>query len=122
MFAQHEVGGEIVGGPAVEQRGNRRAELVEKSAEFKALLRTYSGTSAMPPQLTSGVIPLFDFPAGSLGGERLETDQVRPMKITAQPRCASCTSLCSVQRGEALCPVQQFLVVGDTQSEQRVSA
>jgi hypothetical protein len=33
------VGGEIVGGPAVEQRGNRRAELLEKIAEFKALLR-----------------------------------------------------------------------------------
>jgi hypothetical protein len=32
------VGGEIVSGPAVEQGGNGRAELVEKVTELKALL------------------------------------------------------------------------------------
>ncbi len=39
VFAQHQVGGEIVSGPAVEQRGNGRAELVEKLTELEALLR-----------------------------------------------------------------------------------
>ena len=39
MFSQHEVGGEIVSGPAVEQRGNGRAELVEETTELEALLR-----------------------------------------------------------------------------------
>jgi hypothetical protein len=39
MFALHEVGGEIVGRPAVEQRGNRRAELVEKIAQLNTFLR-----------------------------------------------------------------------------------
>jgi hypothetical protein len=37
MFSQHEVGREIVGGPALEEGGNRRAELVEKITELKAL-------------------------------------------------------------------------------------
>ena len=39
MFPQHKVGGEIVSGPAVEQGGNGRAELVEKITELEALLR-----------------------------------------------------------------------------------
>jgi hypothetical protein len=38
VFSQHKVGGEIVSGPAVEQRRNGRAELVEKITELKALL------------------------------------------------------------------------------------
>ena len=37
IFSQHEVGREIVGGPALDQGGNRRAELVEKITERKAL-------------------------------------------------------------------------------------
>ncbi len=39
MFALHEVGGEIVSGPAVEQRRSGRPELVERIAQLTALLR-----------------------------------------------------------------------------------
>jgi hypothetical protein len=39
VFSQHEVGGEIVSSPSVEQGGNGRAELVEKVTELEALLR-----------------------------------------------------------------------------------
>jgi hypothetical protein len=39
VFSQHEVGGEIVTAPPVEQGRNGRAELVEKIAELQALLR-----------------------------------------------------------------------------------
>jgi hypothetical protein len=38
VFSQHEVSGEVVRGPAVEQRGSGRAELVEKVAKLEALL------------------------------------------------------------------------------------
>ena len=39
MFSQHEVGGEIVSSPALEQCGNGRTELVEEITQLKALLR-----------------------------------------------------------------------------------
>jgi hypothetical protein len=39
VFSQHEVGGEIVSSPPVEQGGNGRAELVEKITKLEALLR-----------------------------------------------------------------------------------
>lgn len=38
VFSQHEVGGEIVSSPALEQRRNGRAELVEEITELKSLL------------------------------------------------------------------------------------
>ena len=38
-FSQHEVGGEIVCSPALDQCGNRRAELLEDITQLKALLR-----------------------------------------------------------------------------------
>ena len=39
VFSQHEVGGEIVSSPALEQGRNGRAEFVEKITELQALLR-----------------------------------------------------------------------------------
>ena len=39
MFAQYQVGGEIVSSPASEQSGNGRTELVEEITELMALLR-----------------------------------------------------------------------------------
>jgi hypothetical protein len=39
VLAQHEMGGEVVRSPPAEQGRNRRAELVEKIAQLKALLR-----------------------------------------------------------------------------------
>jgi hypothetical protein len=39
VFSQHEVSGEIVRSPALEQRRNGRAELIEKITELKALSR-----------------------------------------------------------------------------------
>lgn len=38
-LTQHEVGGEIVGSPALEQGGNGRTELAEEITQLKALLR-----------------------------------------------------------------------------------
>jgi hypothetical protein len=38
-FSQHEMGGEIVGGPAVEQGRNRRAEFIEEGTKPKSFLR-----------------------------------------------------------------------------------
>jgi hypothetical protein len=38
VLSQHEVGGEIVSSPALEQGRNGRAELVEKITELEALL------------------------------------------------------------------------------------
>src|ERR1700751_5634482 len=39
VFAQNEVGGEIISSPALDQCWNRRAQLIEQIAELKALLR-----------------------------------------------------------------------------------
>jgi hypothetical protein len=39
MFSQHEVGGEIVSSPSLEQGRSGRTEFVEKITELKALLR-----------------------------------------------------------------------------------
>jgi len=39
VFSQHDVGGEIVSSPALEQCRNGRAEFVEEITELKALLR-----------------------------------------------------------------------------------
>ena len=36
-FAQYNVGGEIMGGPTLEQGRNRRAERIEEKTKFKAL-------------------------------------------------------------------------------------
>jgi hypothetical protein len=38
-FSQHQVGGEVMSGPAPEQGGSGRAELIEKVTELEALLR-----------------------------------------------------------------------------------
>jgi hypothetical protein len=38
-FAQHEVGGEIVSSPALEQCGNGRTELIEEITQLMALVR-----------------------------------------------------------------------------------
>lgn len=38
-FAKHEVCGEILSGPSIEQRGRRRPELVEHAAQLHTLLR-----------------------------------------------------------------------------------
>jgi len=45
VFSQHEVGGEIVSSPALEQGRNGRAEFVEKITELKALLRVQRNIS-----------------------------------------------------------------------------
>ena len=45
MFSQHQVGGEIVSSPSVEQGGNGRAELVEKITELTALLHVQPSIS-----------------------------------------------------------------------------
>jgi len=37
VFLQHEVGGEIVGGPAFDQRGSRRSDFVEEETQLEAL-------------------------------------------------------------------------------------
>jgi hypothetical protein len=39
VFPQHEVGGQIVGSPAVEQSGRARANLLEQVAQLTALPR-----------------------------------------------------------------------------------
>jgi hypothetical protein len=39
VFSHHEVGGEIVGSPTIDQGRNRWAELVEKIAQLKAFSR-----------------------------------------------------------------------------------
>jgi hypothetical protein len=39
VFAQHQVGGEIMSGPTVEQGRNRRAELIEEITELTAFPR-----------------------------------------------------------------------------------
>ena len=39
VFSQHEMGGEVVTSPALDQGGNGRTELLEEIAKLKALLR-----------------------------------------------------------------------------------
>jgi hypothetical protein len=85
VFSQHEVGGEIVSSPSLEQGMNGRAEFVEKITELTALLRikwninhgaeVYGRLSLV--DLSSGVIRSLDFAAGSLFGVELDMDQVR---------------------------------------------
>ena len=43
---QHDVGGEVVSGPALEQRGSGGSEFVEEVAQLQALLAS-NGRSAM---------------------------------------------------------------------------
>jgi hypothetical protein len=38
VFSQHKVSGEITSSPAVQQGGNRRAELIEEITELNAFL------------------------------------------------------------------------------------
>ena len=42
-LTQHEVGGQVVRGPALEQRGYERPELGEENAQLKPLLRIERG-------------------------------------------------------------------------------
>jgi hypothetical protein len=60
VFAQHEVGGEIVCGPVVEQRGARGPELVEEIAELGPLLRiegqSRHGGGSVPTKWGDGVV------------------------------------------------------------------
>ena len=45
VFSQHEVGGQVVSGPALEEGRNRRPSLLEQIAELTALLRVQRNTS-----------------------------------------------------------------------------
>jgi hypothetical protein len=47
---QHEVGGEVMSGPALEQRGHRRPQLVEQVAQLPSLLRV-EGEIAHPGEI-----------------------------------------------------------------------
>jgi hypothetical protein len=114
VFSQHEVSGEIVSGPAFEQRGNRRAELVEKITELKALLCVERnigheagvyGSVASPTKRDSGLLKRAvakalsrSYSASPLGPSSVWSwirTRSGPVTVTAQPRCARCTSLCS---------------------------
>jgi hypothetical protein len=47
-LTQHDVGGEVFGSPAVEQRGYVSPEFFEQIAQFKALLRVKRKTFHIP--------------------------------------------------------------------------
>lgn len=47
-LAQHDVGGELSGGPSVEERGCVSSEYVEEIAQGKALLRVKRKISHIP--------------------------------------------------------------------------
>jgi hypothetical protein len=78
---QHEVGGEIVSRPALQQCRGRRAELVEQIAELEALLRIQRGIDVAGCQRTSTAsagepVDVDDFTA-------IDADPIAPIEVGA---------------------------------------
>ncbi len=82
VFPQHEVGGEIVGRPALEKRGSRRAELVEQITERQALLRVQRGIEVAGCQRTStaSASELVDFDYFTA----IDADPIAPIEVWTQ--------------------------------------